>query len=53
MSRAHMVKFRSTQWLKLLVLFQVLKEAKVLVWVFMAQNLPQVAYFVYLMYTVS
>ncbi|KAG7519213.1 hypothetical protein JOB18_003999 [Solea senegalensis] len=31
----------------------VLKEAKVLVWVFMVQNLPQVAFFVYLMYTVS
>ncbi|KAM7404381.1 hypothetical protein PAMP_011729 [Pampus punctatissimus] len=29
----------------------VLKEAKVLVWVFMVQNLPQVAFFVYLMYT--
>uniref|UniRef100_A0A4W6CLA1 DUF7789 domain-containing protein n=1 Tax=Lates calcarifer TaxID=8187 RepID=A0A4W6CLA1_LATCA len=31
----------------------VLKEAKVLVWVFMVQNLPQVAFFVYLMYTVA
>ncbi|KAF0036785.1 hypothetical protein F2P81_012097 [Scophthalmus maximus] len=31
----------------------VLKEAKVLVWVFMVQNLPQVAFFVYLMYTVG
>lgn len=30
----------------------VLKEAKVLVWVFMVQNLPQVAFFVYLIYTV-
>ncbi|XP_035513472.1 uncharacterized protein LOC118325028 [Morone saxatilis] len=30
----------------------VLKEAKVLVWIFMVQNLPQVAFFVYLMYTV-
>ncbi|KAM9350806.1 uncharacterized protein ABDE67_008102 [Symphorus nematophorus] len=30
----------------------VLKEAKVLVWVFMVQNLPQVAFFVYLMYRV-
>ncbi|KAK9515639.1 hypothetical protein VZT92_026267 [Zoarces viviparus] len=30
----------------------VLKEAKVLVWVFMVQNLPQLAFFVYLMYTV-
>lgn len=30
----------------------VLKEAKVLVGVFMVQNLPQVAFFVYLMYTV-
>uniref|UniRef100_A0A3Q3SCB3 Uncharacterized LOC113145221 n=2 Tax=Mastacembelus armatus TaxID=205130 RepID=A0A3Q3SCB3_9TELE len=30
----------------------VLKEAKVLVWVFMAQNLPQLAFFVYLLYTV-
>ncbi|XP_068996202.1 uncharacterized protein [Embiotoca jacksoni] len=30
----------------------VLKEVKVLVWVFMAQNLPEVAFFVYLMYTV-
>uniref|UniRef100_A0A3P8SRY1 DUF7789 domain-containing protein n=2 Tax=Amphiprion percula TaxID=161767 RepID=A0A3P8SRY1_AMPPE len=30
----------------------VLKEAKVLVGVFMMQNLPQVAFFVYLMYTV-
>ncbi|XP_017266791.1 uncharacterized protein LOC108233098 [Kryptolebias marmoratus] len=30
----------------------VLKEAKVLVWIFMLQNLPQVAFFCYLMYTV-
>ncbi|XP_030277541.1 uncharacterized protein LOC115584337 [Sparus aurata] len=30
----------------------VLKEAKALVWVFMVQNLPQVAFFVYLMYSV-
>ncbi|XP_070824339.1 uncharacterized protein [Chaetodon trifascialis] len=30
----------------------VLKEAKVWVWVFTVQNLPQVAFFVYLMYTV-
>uniref|UniRef100_A0A3Q4BNX5 DUF7789 domain-containing protein n=1 Tax=Mola mola TaxID=94237 RepID=A0A3Q4BNX5_MOLML len=30
----------------------VLKEAKVLVWVFMVQNLPQVAFFVYLLYTI-
>ncbi|XP_013865849.1 uncharacterized protein LOC106518945 [Austrofundulus limnaeus] len=30
----------------------VLKEAKVLVWVFMVQNIPQVAFFFYLMYTV-
>lgn len=30
----------------------VLKEAKVIVWVFMVQNLPQVAFFVYLTYTV-
>ncbi|XP_041860821.1 uncharacterized protein LOC121652231 [Melanotaenia boesemani] len=30
----------------------VLKEAKVFVWVFMVQNLPQVAFFVYLMYMV-
>lgn len=30
----------------------VLKEARVLVWVFMMQNLPQVAFFIYLMYTV-
>uniref|UniRef100_A0A1A8A8T6 DUF7789 domain-containing protein n=1 Tax=Nothobranchius furzeri TaxID=105023 RepID=A0A1A8A8T6_NOTFU len=30
----------------------VLKEATVLVWIFMVQNLPQVAFFVYLMYTV-
>ncbi|XP_059189834.1 uncharacterized protein LOC131972092 [Centropristis striata] len=30
----------------------VLKEAKVLVWVFMVQNLPQLAFFVYLMYMV-
>uniref|UniRef100_A0A1A8K3U7 DUF7789 domain-containing protein n=1 Tax=Nothobranchius kuhntae TaxID=321403 RepID=A0A1A8K3U7_NOTKU len=29
----------------------VLKEATVLVWIFMVQNLPQVAFFVYLMYT--
>uniref|UniRef100_A0A3P8UVZ5 Uncharacterized LOC103384776 n=1 Tax=Cynoglossus semilaevis TaxID=244447 RepID=A0A3P8UVZ5_CYNSE len=29
----------------------VLKEAKALVWVFMVQNLPQVAFFIYLMYT--
>lgn len=35
------------------VFLQVLKEAKVLVWVFMVQNLPQVAFFIYLMYTVS
>ncbi|KAI3357120.1 hypothetical protein L3Q82_015585, partial [Scortum barcoo] len=31
----------------------VLKEAKVLVWVFMVQNLPQLALFVYLMYMVG
>ncbi|XP_075946720.1 uncharacterized protein LOC142948522 [Anarhichas minor] len=31
----------------------VLKEVKVLVWVFMVQNLPQLAFFVYLMYTVG
>uniref|UniRef100_A0A3P9P1E6 DUF7789 domain-containing protein n=1 Tax=Poecilia reticulata TaxID=8081 RepID=A0A3P9P1E6_POERE len=30
----------------------VLKEAKVLVWVFMVQNLPQVAFFIYLLYSV-
>ncbi|XP_040904461.1 uncharacterized protein LOC121188674 [Toxotes jaculatrix] len=30
----------------------VLKEAKVLVWIFMVQNLPQGAFFVYLLYTV-
>lgn len=48
-----MMKFSSSQLLYLLVIFQVLKEAKVLVWVFMVQNLPQVAFFVYLMYTVS
>ncbi|XP_029362405.1 uncharacterized protein LOC115046275 [Echeneis naucrates] len=30
----------------------VLKEAKALVWVFMVQNIPQVAFFVYLMYLV-
>ncbi|KAK5863232.1 hypothetical protein PBY51_000278 [Eleginops maclovinus] len=30
----------------------VLKEAKVLVWVFMVQNLPQLAFFVYIVYTV-
>lgn len=30
----------------------VLKEAKVLVWVFMLQNIPQLAFFVYLVYTV-
>lgn len=35
------------------VIHQVLKEARVLVWAFMVQNLPQVAFFVYLMYTVS
>ncbi|CAI5646879.1 unnamed protein product [Oreochromis niloticus] len=29
----------------------VLKEKKVLVWIFMVQNVPQVAFFVYLMYT--
>lgn len=32
--------------------FAVLKEAKVLVWIFMVQNLPQVAFFIYLMYSV-
>ncbi|KAM9855887.1 uncharacterized protein ACBR49_002029 isoform 2-T2 [Aulostomus maculatus] len=31
----------------------VLKESRVLVWVFMVQNLPQAAFFVYLMYTVA
>lgn len=31
----------------------VLKEAKVLVWVFMVQNIPQLAFFVYLVYTVE
>ncbi|KAI4823998.1 hypothetical protein KUCAC02_012544 [Chaenocephalus aceratus] len=30
----------------------VLKEAKIFVWVFMVQNLPQLAFFVYLIYTV-
>ncbi|XP_032426548.1 uncharacterized protein LOC116724879 [Xiphophorus hellerii] len=30
----------------------VLKEAKVLVWVFMVQNLPEVAFFIYLLYSV-
>ncbi|CAN9515715.1 unnamed protein product [Ophioblennius macclurei] len=30
----------------------VLKEAKVLVWVFMLQNIPQLAFFIYLMYKV-
>ncbi|TNM86344.1 uncharacterized protein LOC130530191 [Takifugu flavidus] len=30
----------------------VLKEAKVLVWIFVMQNLPEVAFFVYLMYKV-
>lgn len=33
--------------------FQVLKEVRVLVWIFMALNLPQVAFIVYLMYKVS
>uniref|UniRef100_A0A8C8DSJ2 Uncharacterized protein n=1 Tax=Oryzias sinensis TaxID=183150 RepID=A0A8C8DSJ2_9TELE len=33
--------------------FQVLKEAKVLVWVYMVQSLLQLALFVYLMYAVS
>lgn len=30
-----------------------LKEVKVLVWVFVMQNLPEVAFFVFLMYKVS
>ncbi|XP_054637969.1 uncharacterized protein LOC129185211 [Dunckerocampus dactyliophorus] len=30
----------------------VLKESKVLVWIFMTQNLPQVAFFVFVIYTV-
>lgn len=33
--------------------FQVLKEVKPLVWIFVLQNLPQLAYFIYLLYTVS
>lgn len=36
----------------LLSVFKVLKEAKVLVWIFVMQNLPEVAFFVYLMYKV-
>lgn len=58
-SKAHMVKYTSEElWFlfafyELFVVFQVLKEAKALVWVFMVQNLPQVAFFVYLMYSVS
>ena len=32
---------------------QVLKEAKVLLWAFVMLNIPEVAYFVYLMYRVS
>uniref|UniRef100_A0A671UEG2 Uncharacterized LOC115584337 n=1 Tax=Sparus aurata TaxID=8175 RepID=A0A671UEG2_SPAAU len=57
-SKAHMVKYTSEElWFlfafyELFVVFQVLKEAKALVWVFMVQNLPQVAFFVYLMYSV-
>ncbi|KAL1021093.1 hypothetical protein UPYG_G00008740 [Umbra pygmaea] len=31
----------------------VLKESKMLVWIFILQNLPEVAYFVYLMYRIS
>lgn len=33
--------------------FQVLKEAKVLVYIFMVQNVPQVAFCAYLIYMVS
>uniref|UniRef100_A0A4W5L364 DUF7789 domain-containing protein n=1 Tax=Hucho hucho TaxID=62062 RepID=A0A4W5L364_9TELE len=32
---------------------QVLKEPKQLVWVFILQNVPEVAYFLYLMYRIS
>lgn len=59
LSKAHMVKYTSQElWFlltvyELLVVFQVLKESKALVWVFMVQNLPQVAFLVYLMYEVS
>ncbi|XP_076023291.1 uncharacterized protein LOC143013514 isoform X2 [Genypterus blacodes] len=31
----------------------VLKKAKVLVWVFLAQSIPQLAFFVYVMYTIA
>ncbi|KAJ8016661.1 hypothetical protein DPEC_G00009560 [Dallia pectoralis] len=31
----------------------VLKEAKILVWIFVLQNVPEVAYFVYLMYKIT
>lgn len=34
-------------------LFKVLKEVKPLVWIFVLQNLPELAYFIYLLYTVS
>lgn len=36
----------------ILSILQVLKEVKVLVWIFVIQNLPEVAFFVYLMYKV-
>lgn len=36
----------------LLSVLQVLKEVKVLVWIFVMQNVPEVAFFVYLMYKV-
>uniref|UniRef100_UPI00398F70E3 uncharacterized protein isoform X2 n=1 Tax=Pristiophorus japonicus TaxID=55135 RepID=UPI00398F70E3 len=36
----------------ILGLIAILKEKKILVWIFMAQNLPEVAYLVYLLYLV-
>lgn len=42
-----------SDWWRLLAGFQVFKESKVLVWIFWGLSLPQVAFFVYLMYAVS
>lgn len=48
-----MVKFKRSHWLQFVIVFQVLKEKKIFAWVFMVQNLPEVAFFVYVIYLVS
>lgn len=45
-------RLSNTRVCSLLSVRQVLKEVKVLVWIFVMQNLPEIAFFVYLMYKV-